>query len=153
MPLLGDGAIFVRSIPISAFTGLVLVCSIARLCRRHIEGHGAEINGKGFWDRHFQVMKAIGECYTILRPVLGSKTISEDSVAFSLHLSLLAIELYLHKAAIDEGEKQGLSPLVTADSKKRSASAASKIATSVRANWPAQRSEVRRPPSKPCSHC
>lgn len=116
--------------------------ALARQCYEHVWVLAADARNKGFWDRHYALVKKIDNRTAILHMHLNAKAIGEDSVAFALHMNLCAIVVFLHEAAIDQVDKQELPKLIGAESRKRSAAAAFKISSAVRMNWPVQRSEV-----------
>jgi len=143
MPLLSEASALYGISHISSYAGIVLMAALARLCFEHVWAHTADAQNKGFWDRHYALVKTINDRTAILHMHLNGKAVREDSVAFALHVNLCAVDIFLHEAAIDVVDKQELPKLVAAESRKRTTAAAFKISNAVRMNWPVHRSEVR----------
>lgn len=143
VPLLSGASDLGASLQISSYTGIVLMVALARRSYEHVWVLAAGPQNQGFWDSHYALVKIINCRIAMLHMHLNAKAVAEDPVAFTLHVNLYAVDIFLHEAAIDEVEKQGLPKLVAAESIKRSTAAAFKISSAVRMNWPGQRSEVR----------
>lgn len=77
---------------------------------------------------------------------LSAKAVREDPLAFTLHINLCAVHMFLHEAAIGKVTEQDLPQLVAAESRKCSTAAAFKVLSAVRMNWPAQHSQVSNAP-------
>ena len=142
MPLLSEASGLHGISQISSYTGIVLMVALSRLCYKHVSVLAPDAQEKGFWDRHYDLVKTVNDRTAMLHMHLNAKAVREDSVAFTLHINLCAVDIFLHEAAIDEVNRQELPKLVAAESRKRSAAAAFKISCAVRMNWPVQRSEV-----------
>jgi hypothetical protein len=116
--------------------------TLARLCHEHIALPTTDTQGRGFWDRHYALVKQINNYTALMRAHLTAKAVCEDAFAFTLHINLCAVHMFLHEAAIVKVDEQELPKLVAAESRKSSTTAAFKISSAIRMTWPAQRSEV-----------
>lgn len=143
MPMLQDivfGALD-PSICISSFAGCVMMVELALKCFAHERSSYATGQSSGFWDRHYALIKSFNERATAVKEHLNAKVVQEDPVAFSLHMNLCAIEIFFHETAIAEIHRQQFPQHISLESMQRSSSAALKVTSAIRLNWPARRSE------------
>ncbi|KAJ2973546.1 hypothetical protein NUW58_g8910 [Xylaria curta] len=134
---------------ISAFAGVILACAMARRCQPHAEA--ATISGpssavssppasalsatkasslpptRGFWDRQFSLLTLLRHRFELLGPHLTVRAVQTDSVSFALYVYLCGIDIALQEAAVAQAQKQDFSPLIVADSAKRSRAAAYRL--------------------------
>ncbi|KAF4990934.1 hypothetical protein FGRMN_8172 [Fusarium graminum] len=123
------------STDISSYAGCVLMVDLALSCF----SHGQKQAKTGFWDGYCDLVKKTDELFGMLKRHLNAGAIRSDPVAFSLYLNLRATEIFSHESAISRSEKQGLPPLMTAESQRRATAAAFQISTAVRLNLPSPR--------------
>jgi hypothetical protein len=95
----------------------------------------------GFWDHIYSLTKSLADRTALLQAQLTATSVKEDPVAFSVHMNICAIDIYLNEAAISQIHRQGLPAMMSKDHQKRSTSAALKISSALRLNWPADKSE------------
>ncbi|KAF9884964.1 hypothetical protein FE257_000874 [Aspergillus nanangensis] len=137
MPLLTNNLdLSSDSIVVTAYSSIVLMASLARRCMRHIEQPDT---GSGFWDHHYTLSEAINSYMASLHIYLSVKATRENPAAFSFLMNLCAVDLYLHEAAIDQAERQGLPPSIVTESRRRSTADALKITSTIRHNYPVLR--------------
>lgn len=145
MPFLDSASTLYEAPYISSYAAIMLMVNLARLCYEHVALPATDAQGGGFWDRHYALVKQIDDYTAIMAIHLSTKAVGEDPLAFSLHMNLCTVHMFLHEAAIRKVDEQQLPQLVAADSRKCSTAAAFKIASAIRMNWPIQRSEVSKP--------
>lgn len=143
MPFLSEASKLCGVSHISSYVAVVLMVRLARLCFDHVSLLTSDTHNKGFWDQHYALVKHIDDYTAIIRMHLSAQAVREDPLAFSLHMNLYAVHIFLHEAAIGQVDEQELPKLVGAESRKCSTDAAFKIASAIRMTWPTQRSEVR----------
>lgn len=146
MPFLSEALSLQGASQISSYAAIILMVRVARLCSSHVAITGTDAQGRGFWDRHYALVKRINDYTPLMQPHLSAKAVREDPLAFTLHINLCAVHMLLHEAAIGQVKEQELPKLVAAESRKCSTAAAFKLLSAVRMNWPMQRSEVRLSP-------
>ncbi|KAF7594314.1 hypothetical protein BBP40_009547, partial [Aspergillus hancockii] len=83
----------------------------------------------------------INDYTALFQEHLSAMAVREDPLAFSLHLNLCATHINFHEATIRKVEEQDLPKLISAESRKCSTSAALKVLSAIRLNWPVQRYE------------
>lgn len=115
---------------------------IAVRCFAHHAGRNHDFENKGFWDRHYELVKSMDECLSVLRPHTTATAVCEDPLTFTTHLNLHAVDIFLHDTALHEAKKQNLPPETAAASAKRCSEAAMKIAGTIRLVKGARTSEV-----------
>ncbi|KAK1141699.1 hypothetical protein N8T08_008797 [Aspergillus melleus] len=144
MPLLTENTKLSPAAHISAYSGLVLMATLARQYMRHIMQRITEVSNTptlGFWDRHYALSQEINDRMAGLQTHLRAKASREDPAAFSLLVNLCAVDLYLHEAAIDHAERQGLPTCVIAESRRRCSADALKITSTIQLNYPHTRKD------------
>ncbi|KAI8630514.1 fungal-specific transcription factor domain-containing protein [Xylariaceae sp. FL1651] len=136
---------------ISAFAGVVLACAISRRCQPHAEavtmtppssssiesprtssliGPMSTTSGpptKSFWDRHFSLLTVLRHRIDLLGPHLTVRAVQKDVVSFALYVYLCGIDVALQEAAVVQAKRQEFSPIVAADSERRSRTAAYRL--------------------------
>ncbi|RYP76534.1 hypothetical protein DL770_007205 [Monosporascus sp. CRB-9-2] len=145
MPYVYEAPFISNSDLISLFCGAVLVVSLARMVLEHASSRPktTPLEGvQGFWDRHYALVKLLNTYNALLKPISTMRAVYHDALAFNVHLVFIAVELRLYEAAIQEGEAQGLPPLVNAESVKQIQTSALRAATTIRSMWSRQRQMV-----------
>ena len=89
---------------------------------------------RGFWDRHYGLVKDVASVTQVLQKHLTESTIKEDSLALSLVMNLSAIEILLHETAILEAIREELPEALVTGSRNAARAAASKIGSTVKVN-------------------
>ncbi|KAK8034600.1 Fungal specific transcription factor [Apiospora rasikravindrae] len=125
---------------ISSFCGIVIVLSLVRRVLQHVsDASDPTAQPTGFWDRHYKLVSLMDMYERMLRPPFSMRAVYADTLAFNAHLTFCGAEIRLYEAAIDQGEQQGLSRLVSAESAKHSIASALKVASTIRSTWSSQR--------------
>jgi hypothetical protein len=120
---------------ISTFGGLACVISMYRQCFNHI--HTSQQDPSyAFWDNYYRIDKLVSKCSLCFRaqhvePVSFSPT---EPLSFILFMNLSAVEVNLHKTAINRAEReQHNRSSLAADAETRCMEASSDITEALRA--------------------
>ncbi|KAK7995531.1 hypothetical protein PG990_014304 [Apiospora arundinis] len=141
MPYVTEVTAIGNSQHISSFCGAVIVLSVLRRVLQHASGvPDPTVLPRGFWDRHYKLVSMMDTCERLLRPLFSMRAVYTDTLAFNAYLTFCGAAIRLYEAAIDQGEQQGLSRLIIAESAKQSAASAFKVASVIRSTWGSQRS-------------
>ena len=81
-------------------------------------------------------MSTYGE---LLKSTCTMRALYSDPLTLNFHLTFCALEVSLYEAAINKCEQEGLSPLISAESKKQILVSALKIASTLRTTWVTQK--------------
>lgn len=96
----------------------------------HSKSHHHEFGGKGFWDRHCELVKAVDKALSATSPLLLA--VCHDPLSFSTHINMQAVEIFLHDTAIREMEQQSLPVEMGIGSRQRCSKAALSIVDTIR---------------------
>ena len=134
MPLLRDACQNLNecSPKLSSYAACVLIVDLVIRCFEHI----GLSNSRGFWDSHYALLKTIGDRSSTLKSQLGTSSVREDPVAFTVHMNICAIEILFREAAISQVQRQGLPGALAAENQRLAVAAAYKISSAVRLTWP-----------------
>ncbi|KAK8037941.1 hypothetical protein PG994_014708 [Apiospora phragmitis] len=124
---------------ISSFCGVVIVLSLRWILQHVSDVSDATAQPTGFWDRHYRLVSMMDTYERLLRPLFSMRATYTETLAFNAHLNFCGTEIRLYEAAIDQGEQQGLSRLISAESAKNSMASALKVASTIRSTWSSQR--------------
>ena len=122
---------------LSSYAACVLIVELIIRCFEH----AGSSNSGGFWDRHYALLKTIGDYSSTLKSQLNTSSVQGDPVAFTVHMNICAIEIHFREAAINQVHRQGLPGALAAENQKLSAAAAYKISSAVRLTWPTEKAE------------
>lgn len=143
MPFFTEAMHTTNFLRLSSYAACVFMVELALQCFDHSRMAETNDGNKGFWDRHYSLVKNIEERNAIMSAYFSTSALTQDPIALSRHLNMCSLEIQLHEAAIREISRQALPPGMASESRTRSLAAAERIFGAVQLNWREQQSEVR----------
>src|SRR3569833_184460 len=135
MPTIAEAFESADTHAISTFAGTACVISMCRRSFNHMYASQQDTS-YAFWDNYYQIDKLTSKCRACFlaqhaEPVSFSKT---DPLSFILFMNLAAVEVSMHKMAINKAERGHLNRgSLAAEAEKRCLEASASIAAALRA--------------------
>lgn len=135
MPTIAESFESADTHTLSTFAGTACVISMYRRCFGHIHASRQD-TAYAFWDNYYRIDKLVSKCRACFlaqhaEPISFSNT---DPLSFILFINLAAVEVSLHKAAINKAEREHLhSSSLATEAEKRCIDASADITEALRA--------------------
>lgn len=119
---------------ISSWAAVAVMVELAFRIFNHCRASHNRTATRGFWDRHYGLVKDVASVTQVLQKHLAESAIEEDSLALSLVMNLSAMEILLHETAILEAIREALPEALVTGSRNAARAASSKIGSAVKIN-------------------